>query len=80
MSARRCSRCSTNWPLSPRYTNACPECQTATWLSTSSEPISEAEASSRANHAEFDRYLTARDARQEHEGISLLVSAFKGVV
>ncbi len=76
MAARRCSSCSTDWPNDSSYSR-CPACQTSTWLSMGSEPLDEAEARSRANHAEFERFVKARDAQKAREATELLERALQ---
>ena len=63
MAARRCSRCSTNWPDGDEY-KECPACEITTWLSRSSVPLDDAKARSLRLHHEFERYYEAREREQ----------------
>ncbi len=67
MSARRCSRCSLNFPHATRW-GRCPVCGEKTDSLADARPMSEQEARSVAAHAEHDRHYARREAERRRRG------------
>lgn len=63
MAANRCSICGISWPMRSEY-DPCPQCLDSTDRVGNATPISEAEAASLKNHAEFERYYKEREERR----------------
>lgn len=65
MSAYRCTNCGTSWPFRTEY-KTCAECGESC-DGIQADSIDEAEAKSRKNHADFERWLDEHNRRDPVE-------------
>lgn len=64
MAARRCSRCSLNWPVLDAF-KRCPVCEGRTWSAANAEPMTADEAKVAVREAQFERYYEKHDEERE---------------